>query len=152
MGLKKLLNKDWDKKDFVEKSATVGIYGGSIFLVYQLYSWVKVKIASGKAQAVIDLGQPPTYDEYQYGIYADGLHSAFAYWWQGGTTEDQVKAIFLKMKNDTDLMKLIQAYGKYGSLTEEIYQSLDTDDWWNGNEIEKYVNGPLRSNGVKHQF
>jgi len=151
-----ILTKEWDKKDIVEKVATVGIYGFGGFILYKGYLSIKVLLAKTKAEAeikeLVNSGQPLSYSNYQYDIYADGLYQNFGYWYEGGTDEEGIKAIFMKMNNDADLFKLIQAYAKHGSLAGEIYTSLDRDDFWNGNEIEKYVNAPLRMNGVKYQF
>ena len=97
--------------------------------------------------------QSLTYPISQYQIFATSLYDAFV---GGGTDNDRVKSVMSQIRNDLDVLKLIEVYDTRDggtswwspdmTLIEQIpYDMTDS-------EIETYVNGPLRSNGVTYKF
>ena len=83
------------------------------------------------------------------------LHSAMDY---GGTDPEAIKVVFDQLNNCKDVQKLIKVFG-----TPDYY---DWDSWLGSpaslgqwlryelgtSDIETYVNEPLRSKGIDHQF
>ena len=106
-----------------------------------------------KEKNQLEKTQNLSYPISQYQIFAGSLYDAF----QGtGTDEARIKTVFSQMKNNLDVLKLIEVYGsKDGgayfwtpkmTLIEQI--PYDMED----SEIETYVNAPLRSNSITYQF
>ena len=104
----------------------------------------------------IKQGQTQSFANSQYLMYAQSLKVAFDGW---GTSTSSVMSIFSKMKNDTDVLKLITAYGTRtissgrfstepdlkGTLAEAITSELSAS------EISK-INGILSKANIKYQF
>ncbi len=151
--IKNFFNKEWEKKDLIEKLATVGVYGGAVYGLYygfkKFAQWRKLQKIKEEIETSVSV-DPATYPDSQYIIYAQGLHEAMEW----ADDEDAIKTINQKLLNNTDVLKVIKAYqDTYGEdLATDYNSNLDRNDWWNGDEIEKYVNAPLRSNGVTIQF
>ena len=151
--VKNFFNKDWEKRDLIEKIGLAGFY---VIVTYGAYYGIKKFIAWRKLQQIkeeIEASgsvEPPTYVDSQYIIYARGLHEAMEW----ADDEEAIKSINQKLLNNTDVLKVIKAYqDTFGEdLATDYNSNLDRNDWWNGDEIEKYVNAPLRSNGVTIQF
>jgi len=100
------------------KGVTVVLTAGvSIVVLWKTYGIVDAAIAKAKAKRTLtdvnnDLdtlhsqGQKPTYSESQYKIWADAAEQCFQGW---GTCSGDT--IWVNMKNDTDILMLIKAYG-----------------------------------------
>jgi hypothetical protein len=139
--------------------AGIGIVG------YFIYKFAKggfksLKEAKEKNQLQSDekqlqnIGMKYSYMTSQYNTFADKIFSALK-----GATEDEtmIRYVMSNMRNDLDVLALIRAYGfrdasywawetaKYDLVTA-INAYLESD------EVETYVNAPLRTNGVKYQF
>lgn len=84
----------------------------------------------------------PSYSEQYYRDLASQLYSAMETW--GYTDEDSIARIFTKMQNVTDVLKLEAAFGNRDDKTLKEYLQSELSD----SDIEKYVNGPLRKNGI----
>lgn len=154
---KTFFNTPWGERSSVER---VGLmFGGAIalYLGYRGFQNIKnfIKSTSGQIQAGTELGAlqsqnvNPTYTNTQYQIFADGLYSAMAdSWLIYGTDEDAIKSIMQKMKNDADVLKVNTIFGiRDGySLSAWFTSELSNED------LDFYVNQPLRANGVTFQF
>jgi hypothetical protein len=106
-----------------------------------------------KEKNQLEKTQNLSYPISQYQIFAGSLYDAFV---GTGTDEARIKSIFSQMKNNLDVLKLVEVYGtKDGgsyfwtpkmTLIEQIpYDMTDA-------EIETYVNAPLRANRITYQF
>jgi hypothetical protein len=100
-------------------------------------------------------GQRPSYTDYQYRVMADACFEALR-----GATEDEedLEPVMAKMMNDVDVSKLIAAFGKrdlspsWSPAKNEHTLPSAISAFFNSTELEKYINAPLRRNGVKFQF
>jgi large-conductance mechanosensitive channel len=100
-------------------------------------------------------GQIPSFNEYQYTVYADALAEALT-----GATEDEEDflPVMRMMKNDLDVTKLIQAFGtrdlssSWNPIKAEHTLPTAVAAYFSTKELEEYINAPLRRNGVKFQF
>ena len=106
-----------------------------------------------KEKNQLEKTQNLSYPISQYQIFAGSLYDAFV---GTGTDETRIKSVFSQMKNNLDVLKLVEVYGtKDGgsyfwtpkmTLIEQIpYDMTDA-------EIETYVNAPLRANRITYQF
>jgi hypothetical protein len=106
-----------------------------------------------KEKNQLEKTQSLSYPISQYQIFAGSLYDAFV---GTGTDEARIKSVFSQMKNNLDVLKLVEVYGtKDGgsyfwtpkmTLIEQIpYDMTDA-------EIETYVNAPLRANRITYQF
>jgi hypothetical protein len=97
--------------------------------------------------------QSLSYPETQYRAYANSLFDAFVGF---GTNLPRIQSVFNAMKNNLDVLKLIEVYGTRDggtywwspkmTLIEQIpYDMKDSD-------IETYINKPLRNKGITYQF
>jgi hypothetical protein len=97
--------------------------------------------------------QSLSYPETQYRAYANSLFDAFVGF---NTNLPRIQTVFSAMKNNLDVLKLIEVYGTRDggtywwspqmTLIEQIpYDMTDS-------EIETYINKPLRSKGITYQF
>ena len=94
-----------------------------------------------------------SYPITQYKIFADNIFDAFV---GPLTNEERVRGVMSQMKNNLDVLKLIEVYGVRDggaywwtpkmSLIEQIPYDMEAP------EIETYVNKPLRANRVTYQF
>jgi len=144
----------WSNRGPIEK---VLILGGSIFGIIvvarnskKLIEYIKAKregdTYESDADKLIDKGVKPTYMDSQYIIFANALYSAMNGW---GTDEIAVGKIMYKMKNDLDVNKLINAYGKKEG---EDLSSWFTAEFDAEEDKDMYVNAPLRANKIKTRF
>jgi hypothetical protein len=106
-----------------------------------------------KEKNQLEKTQKLSYPVSQYQIFAGSLYDAF----EGSfTNEERIKSVFSQMKNNLDVLKLIEVYGSRDggaylwspkmTLIEQI--PYDMED----SEIETYINAPLRARGITYQF
>ena len=106
-----------------------------------------------KEKNQLEKTQNLSYPISQYQIFAGSLYDAFV---GTGTDETRIKSVFSQMKNNLDVLKLVEVYGTRDggsyfwtpkmTLIEQIpYDMTDA-------EIETYVNAPLRANRITYQF
>ena len=106
-----------------------------------------------KEKNQLEKTQNLSYTISQYQIFAGSLYDAF----QGtGTDEARIKSVFSQMKNNLDVLKLIEVYGTRDggayfwtpkmTLIEQIPYDMENS------EIETYVNAPLRAKSITYQF
>ena len=106
-----------------------------------------------KEKNQLEKTQNLSYPISQYQIFAGSLYDAF----QGtGTDEARIKSVFSQMKNNLDVLKLIEVYGTRDggsyfwtpkmTLIEQIPYDMENS------EIETYVNAPLRAKSITYQF
>ena len=140
----------WGDRGPVERVIILGAgIGGTIFLLVkgkQILQNIKNK------QKELDLssdikatGKKLSYPESQYQIFADTLYTAM----DGlGTNYEIVAGVMYKMKNDADILKVIQKFGqKEGySLAEWINDDMEEAD------KSMYVNQILAKKGIKIRF
>lgn len=137
-----------------------------ILLAYLIYKGVKKllapgptnegqqKSASDELKDLAQAGEVSHYTESQMKGFADKLFKAMD---GQGTDEEQIKAVFKYMQNKADVLELIRAFGvrtyedglfvsyEY-NLTEWLNEELSQD------ELDKFVNDPLRSAGINYSF
>jgi len=100
-------------------------------------------------------GQKANYTTYEYKTMADAAFEALR-----GNTEDEedLLPIMQKMKSDLDLTLLIKEYGtrdhSAGWNPRKVMHTLPSAiaAYYFEDELEDYINKPLRQNGVKFQF
>ena len=131
------------------------------------------KYCSGKANQGKASYPPTSYIQmasslYQAGCYEDTVTC-------GGTDEDAIKSIFLKMNSVCDVLQLSQAFGErpkqtydtnsfLGNLNPLVWVGISNYNapkyplgaWlrteMDNAEVEKYVNGVLTEKGIDYQF
>jgi len=146
-------NTKWSDRGALEKGL---ILGGSIFATIvlvrnsrKLYLWIKTMKENrtySSDEDILSKSLKPTYMDSQYIVFANGLYAAM----NGlGTDEVAVGKIMYRMKNDLDVNKLIQAYGKKEG---EDLSSWITSEFDSEGDKDMYVNAPLRANKIKTQF
>lgn len=154
---KTFFNTPWGERSSVER---IGLMVGGAVVLYLGYKGFKnfagfLRSTRGQIQAGSELGAlqtqnvNPSYTNTQYQIFADGLYSAMAdSWYWYGTDEDAIKSIMQKMKNDADVLKVNTIFGVRDgySLSAWFTSELSNED------LDYYVNQPLRANGVTFQF
>lgn len=157
MAKKTFFNTPWGERGAVERIALIGGGAIALFVGYKFFKNIGdlYRTTRGKIQAGAELGVLetknilPNYTATQYNIMAEQLYVAMKnYWYSYGTDEDSIKAVMVKMKNDADVLKLIQAYGNREGYDLSGWLRDDMSDEY----MEEYVNGPLRANGVTFQF
>jgi len=125
--------------------------GAGVYLLYRVVKGFIPSTSLSAAQQAVKKGPTPSYPELQYKIFADSIYQAGMV--IGGTDEDTIYNVFASMKNDTDIAKLILAFGKRriefsfmdGTLAEFLTSELDST------EI-KQVNKILSSKGINYKF
>jgi len=125
--------------------------GAGVYLLYRVVKGFIPSTSLSAAQQAVKKGPTPSYPELQYKIFADSIYQAGMV--IGGTDEDTIYNVFASMKNDTDVAKLIIAFGKRriefsfmdGTLAEFLTSELDST------EI-KQVNKILSSKGINYKF
>lgn len=155
MAQKTFFNTPWGDRGGVEKIALIVGGGIAIYVGWRSFknisNFLRSKISQVQAGSELGALQNqnvlPNYTNTQYGIFADGLQAAMGSWYDG-TDEDGIKAIIEKMKNDADVLKLNTIFGtRLGyTLSGWFRYELETDD------LDEYVNAPLRRNGITFQF
>ena len=98
----------------------------------------------------------PNFSDTQYEVWAEQLHQAMKYTF---TDEDAVFRVFNYLKNDADVMKVIEVYGVRPEIGTTFVDWFDTDltlaqqlqSAMNDDEIAKINNG-FRAKGIKFRF
>jgi len=101
-------------------------------------------------------GIKATYSDTQYSTWAEQMHVAMKW---NGTDEDAIYRVLNYMKNDADVLKLIEAYGKKPEIGTTFVTWFDTDltlpeqiaSDLNASEIVK-CNNILATKGIKFRF
>lgn len=111
------------------------IVGGIAFATWKIYKLVK-GIGEGAGEAFRDLKEkgdvkaelaesakkePPSYSDTEYENFANTLFAAMD---GAGTDYDKIESVFMKMKNKTDVLSVINFYG---------IRKLNSGIWW-GND------------------
>lgn len=138
----------------------------AIFLAYILYRVItrlaepkptnenQIDSAEDEVKQLAQSGQVTHYTTSQMAGFADKLYKAMD---GQGTDEEQIGAVFNYMQNKADVLQLIKAFGireyedpffvSYDyNLTQWLNEELDED------EIEEYINAPLRAKGINYKF
>ena len=149
--MKNNLLKKINFNDPLVAAAATGIGLGLFY-----YLFLRKKAGSTLTNAQIESEQVskqqvPTYSQTQYQVYADKIYQAGVAWF--GTDEVAIYSVFQAMKNDLDILKLINAFGSrrlefstvMGNLAEFLYSEFDNK------EITK-LNSILAAQGIKYQF
>lgn len=116
-----------------------------LFIIYQVYKWIKAKAESGNYNAAVNQSQTaltqlaqqginPSYGQVQYTSWANMLQGQFEGCSAAGAAAsfwEVIEPVFKGMKNDADIYALIKAYG---------VRSFDKCGLWNGD-----FNGDLSS-------
>lgn len=95
-----------------------------------------------------------TYTDREFEQMADRLYEAMNGW---TTDEDAVKAVMEMVKSDSDWARLVKAFGKRDSSINPFDSAAGLDAWIvddfsDRDDIEYFINAPLRKNGVNKQF
>lgn len=129
----------------------------TVFVGYQIYK--KIKSLKESKDARTDekyfekQGQTASYPLSNYKQFADAIYAARHGNNVLGTDEDSIYNIISKMKNDIDILNLINAFGmkrKSFSLEDANLGGYLTDEL-DAKELDK-VNGILASNNIKYRF
>ena len=135
----------------------VGVIGGGAYLIYKLVKKGKDILKPDEAKKDVkeleQAGQVASYMDAQYIGFADAIYAARAGNNVFGTDEDAIYAVFMRMKNDLDVAKLITAFGvrrlSY-SFQESALGGFLKDDL-DGEEIDT-INTILKKKGISYQF
>lgn len=140
----------------------VATIGGLAYLIYKLAKGglKSLKDAKEKGQLksdandLLNQGVKYSYLVSQYNTFADKIFSALK---GASEDEDMIKAVMSSMKNDLDVLALIEAYGtrdaSYWAFETAKYDLVTAlNAYLEADEIETYVNAPLRINNIKYQF
>lgn len=133
----------------------------AVFIVYKLFKKVTTPAppppspqpAGDDLQKLEKRGIQQSFPNSQYSVFSEKLQVAFNYL---NTDEDAIYSVFNSLKNEADLLKLIQTFGtreievlpfitQDETLTEAIQSQMDAD------EIAK-VNGILAKKGINFNF
>ena len=129
-----------------------GLGFGATKLYKTLFSKNRIPIVPPIDPVPQGKGNKYSYISQQYADFADSLNDAMS---GLGTDEKLISSVMSKMKTRDDILALIDQYGKrsvktpYGwssdpmSLSQTFIYELDS------NEIELYVNNPIKKTGYK---
>lgn len=143
-------NTKWsDRGPFERGILLAASIGGTVFLLIKGKSIIE-KIQQQRQQAQIGrdiaaTGRTVSYSDSQFNSFADILYTAM----NGvGTDEEGVAGIMYKMKNDADVLKLIQIFGQKDgyTLAEWIASEFSQED------KSFYINGILAKKGISFRF
>ena len=135
----------------------VGVIGGGAYLIYKLVKKGKDILKPDEAKKDVkeleQAGQVASYMDAQYIGFADAIYSARAGNNIFGTDEDSIYNVFMKMKNNLDVAKLITAFGvrrlsysfSEASLGGFLQDDLDSE------EIDT-INTILSKKGITYKF
>lgn len=146
-------NTPWSDRGVIERGLILGgTIGGGIFLAIKMKSIIenvkqrrKENTLYKDQQTLYKGGQIPSYLDTQYNGFADTLYQSM----KGvGTYEEEVAGIMYKMKNDQDVLKLIQAFGTRDgyTLSEWIADDFSQED------KAFYINNILARKNIKFRF
>ena len=134
-----------------------------IIILLALVIWKFVKAVKPKTDEEKDVGkdidnasgqgQKPSYARAAYNGYADKIYTSGAGQHIGGTDEDSIYDVFRLMKNDLDILLLIQAFGKRrkGFSLDDADLGGYIGDEMNSSEIGK-INTILAGKGIKYRL
>lgn len=147
--------------------AVVGVtlIAGTSFVVYKSIKNAIIKAkgnSSSSEEAKDDLkdlkaqGVKPNFSDTQYEVWAEQLHQAMKYTF---TDEDAVYRVFNYLKNDADVIKVVEVYGVRPEIGTTFVSWFDTDltlaqqlqSAMTSSEIVKINNG-FRAKGIKFRF
>lgn len=137
-----------DKKKIIRIAIYVVVAIVAIYVAYRIYVKVKDRLASNKLgrelDNSIDTGNL-SYDISQYQSLANKLYTAMD---GPGTDEDAVGTVFNQMQTRSDVLMLMKQFGVRDGddLSTWLTSELDND------EMEKYVNGFLKSKNINYTF
>ena len=130
-----------------------------VWLVYKFYSTIGFKTAEERAEEqeikkdkdnLYDKGQRPTFSRTQYRQFADKIEQENM---SMNTDENKIYDIFKQMKNDLDIVLLIEAFGQrrpnFSFNSYGLAAFLNED--LNSSEIAK-VNAILAGKNIKFRF
>lgn len=103
-----------DIESYIKPAITVAAVGGSIYLVYKI--WTKAELIGKTAKERRELnreqGRKLSFPKTQYKAYADALEKAwYEYVFGMGTDEAVVYSVFNALRTNDDYLELIKAYG-----------------------------------------
>lgn len=115
--MENLINKKWAERGLIEKTAIISgvlglvIVGRKIYKSYQANKNTNAynTAVQSETEKLIQSGQKLSYPESNYFVFADQLVSAMQY---TGTYFSEIYGVFMKMKNDLDILQLNKAFGK----------------------------------------
>jgi hypothetical protein len=143
-------NTPWSDRSPIERILLLGVgIGGSIFLLVKGKKIIQqIKFKQQQMQITSDItatGDKLSYLQSQYNSFADTLYTAMN---GAGTDETAVAGIMYKMKNDADVLKLIQTFGQRegATLAEWIADDFDQED------KTFYINSILAKKGISFRF
>lgn len=137
-----------------------GLIFGGVFIGYKVYTGASRKIQDLKRNKLLNdeekrlrrEGELPSYSDLEYEQMADMLFAALDYPFD--EAEEDFEPVFARMKNRTDVVKLIQAFGERD--VSAMYGKADLPTqigrYFTQGQKDEFINGPLRRNGVKYQF
>jgi hypothetical protein len=150
-------NTPWNERGPLERGVLVvgSVVGGVLLFTRgkKFVAWLKgLQQNININQDIAAQPNKPSYQNSQYYIFADTLYSAMQSDWYNpfdyGTDEDGVKSVMEKMRNDADVLKLVQAFGKKDGYTLQQWIAED----FSAEDKQIYVNGPLANRGIKYRF
>jgi len=143
----------WSDRGPVERIVILGgAIGGGIFLLIKgkkiieaIKNRQKDQTFQGDLNELITGGKNLSYQDSQYLIFADSLYQAMKGY---GTDETSIAGIMYKMKNDADVLKLVQSFGQKDGYTlpEWIADDFSQDD------KTFYINNILAKKGIQYRF
>lgn len=121
----------------------------SIVAINRLIKTIKERRISQQQEKDIDTlqnkGQKASYLPTQYTIWADYLYECM----EGiGTYRPEFASVIYKMKNDIDVLRLNEAFGKKDGYTLSQWIAGD----FSAEDKDFYINSILRKKGIKFQF
>jgi hypothetical protein len=136
----------------------VGIFALTALVMYNLFGKKDEPGSEAVSDAARELANvskenPPSYSKSQYKLGADTLQGAMD---DQGTDEKSIYRVLGLMKNNTDFLELVIAFGvrqkyEFGIPTFEGNLARWFNDELNPSEIEE-VNEILRAKGIKFRF
>lgn len=129
------------------------IAGAGIYAVSRLLKKGQTAAELKDVTKLTQEGIKQTYLDSNYKGFADAIYAARSANKLFGTDEDAIYAVFKKMQNDLDIVKLSQAFGtrrlsfslETGNLGGFLADELDSDEL-------NIINTDLNSKGIKYKF
>ena len=132
-----------------------------LYLLRRLFIKMKAKIDTKTLQDSIkgeiaysaELGLKKSYTDTQYKAWADQLYNAMAdYWLWYGTDEQAIISIMEKMKNRSDVISLVSAFG----LRSGIIEGASGLGVWLKSELSSFyinqINDMFANKGIQYSF
>lgn len=153
-----------DPKGALTMALIIAIIGIVIWLLWKKITGSVEKVRNGIENAIAGneavnaierrTGTIATYTDHEYNEFADQLYTAMD---GPGTVEDSIKAVMEQMKSESDLARVEKAFGKRDSSWRPFDEPTGLSAWLHDDlrtaeEMEEYVNAPLRANGIKKQY